>query len=53
MFTLLAVYDYKIVMCPESEKASREVINLPLHPRVGVKTIRKTIEFITQFTEAL
>lgn len=51
--TPLEVYDYKIGMCPEAEKASREIVNLPLHPRAGVKTVRKTVEFITQFTKAL
>ena len=47
--TPLEVYDYKAGMCPEAEKASREVVNLPLHPRTNEKTVRKTIDFITQF----
>jgi len=49
--TPLEAYDYKIGMCPEAEKASREVVNLPLHPRVGGETVRKKVEFITKFTQ--
>ena len=48
--TPLTSYDYEIGMCPEAEKAAREVVNLPLHPRVSVKTAVKTVEFITSFT---
>jgi dTDP-4-amino-4,6-dideoxygalactose transaminase len=50
--TPLEKYDYKIGMCPEAEKASREVVNLPLHPRVSEKTVRRTIDFITSFEQA-
>jgi len=49
--TPLAAYDYEVGMCPKAEKASREVVNLPVHPRVNVKTVRKTVKFITGFTE--
>ena len=48
--TPLAVYDYEVGMCPEAEKASNEVVNLPLHPRVDERTARRTVEFITRFT---
>jgi perosamine synthetase len=48
--TPLEKYGYKIGMCPEAEKACNQVVNLPLHPRVSEKTVRKTVEFITQFT---
>ena len=51
--TPLAAYDYEPGMCPEAEKASREVVNLPLHPRAGKKTARKTVDFITRFSQAL
>jgi dTDP-4-amino-4,6-dideoxygalactose transaminase len=50
--TPLASYDYKLGMCPEAEKAAREVVNLPLHLRVSEKTTVKTIEFITGFTRS-
>ncbi|MBN2313193.1 MAG: DegT/DnrJ/EryC1/StrS family aminotransferase [Sedimentisphaerales bacterium] len=48
--TPLVSYDYETGTCPEAEKAARQVVNLPLHPRVGEKTAVKTIEFITGFT---
>jgi dTDP-4-amino-4,6-dideoxygalactose transaminase len=48
--TPLGRYDYKPGMCPEAEKASRQVVNLPLHPRAGTKTVQRTVEFITGFT---
>lgn len=50
--TPLAAYDYEMGMCPEAEKASREVVNLPLHPRANETTARRSVEFITRFTEA-
>jgi len=50
--TPLEKYDYQIGMCPEAEKASKEVVNLPLHLRVNEKTVRKTVEFITRFKQA-
>lgn len=48
--TPLAVYDYEVGMCPQAEKASNEVVNLPLHPRVDERTAKKTVEFVTSFT---
>lgn len=50
--TPLASYDYAIGMCPEAEKAGREVVNLPLHPRANEETARKSVDFITGFTQA-
>jgi dTDP-4-amino-4,6-dideoxygalactose transaminase len=50
--TPLASYDYEIGMCPEAEKAGREVVNLPLHPRANEETARKSVDFITDFTQA-
>ena len=47
--TPLAAYDYQIGMCPEAEKASNEVVNLPLHLRTNEKTAKRTVEFITKF----
>ncbi len=51
--TPLAPYGYQEGMCPEAEKASREVVNLPLHPRAGEKTVHRTVDFITKFTSAV
>jgi len=50
--TLMEAYDYKTGMCPEAEKASQEVVNLPLHRRVNEKTVWRTINFITRFVQA-
>jgi len=50
--TSLEAYDYKIGMCPEAEKASQEVVNLPLHPRANEKTARRTVNFVTRFAKA-
>jgi dTDP-4-amino-4,6-dideoxygalactose transaminase len=47
----LAAYDYELGMCPEAEKASDEVVNLPLHPRADERTARRSVEFITRFTQ--
>ena len=48
--TPLGVYDYQIGMCPEAERASNEVVNLPLHPRTSKRTAKKTVDFISRFT---
>ncbi|MGD1041766.1 MAG: DegT/DnrJ/EryC1/StrS family aminotransferase [Sedimentisphaerales bacterium] len=50
--TPLERYDYIPGMCPVAEKASKETVNLPLHPRVSEKTIRRTVEFISRFHPA-
>ncbi len=50
--TPLVAYDYEVGMCPEAEKAGNEVVNLPLHPRASEKTAKRTVEFITKFTQA-
>lgn len=47
--TPLAAYDYEVGMCPQAEKASNEVVNLPLHSRVDERVAKKTVEFITSF----
>jgi dTDP-4-amino-4,6-dideoxygalactose transaminase len=49
--TPLKAYDYEIGMCPEAEKACREIVNLPTHPRVSEKTVKKTVDFITHYTQ--
>jgi dTDP-4-amino-4,6-dideoxygalactose transaminase len=47
----LSVYDYQLGMCPEAEKAAREVVNLPLHPRASENTAKKTVAFLTDVTQ--
>lgn len=50
--TPLEAYDYEIGSCPQAEKASNEVVNLPLHPRVNEKVAKRTVDFITRFSKA-
>jgi dTDP-4-amino-4,6-dideoxygalactose transaminase len=50
--TLLEKYDYIPGMCPVAEKASKETVNLPLHPRTSERTLKRTVEFITKFKQA-
>jgi perosamine synthetase len=50
--TPLAPYDYELDMCPKAEKAARETVNLPLHLRANEKTVKRSVEFITGFTQA-
>ena len=33
-------------LCADAEQACREVVNLPTHLRAGVKTARRSVEFI-------
>jgi len=44
--TPLEAYDYRPGMCPEAEKASREVVNLPTHPRGDEATARRSVAFV-------
>ncbi|MBN2181649.1 MAG: aminotransferase class I/II-fold pyridoxal phosphate-dependent enzyme [Sedimentisphaerales bacterium] len=50
--TPLEVYNYMHGSCPQAEIAARQVVNLPLHPRVDEKIARKTVEFVTGFKQA-
>ena len=47
--TPMHLYDYEQGMCPVAEKACREVVNLPVHPRAGLKTAKRTVKFVRQF----
>lgn len=44
--TPMHLYDYEQGMCPVAEKACREVVNLPTHPRANIATAKRTVEFI-------
>ena len=48
----IEMYDYKWGMCPEAEKAAREVVNLPVHPRVSTATASKVVDFICKFEQS-
>jgi perosamine synthetase len=44
--TPLGLYDYAAGMCPEAERACREVVNLPTHPRASEATARRSVAFV-------
>jgi perosamine synthetase len=44
--TRMEKFGYRPGMCPEAERASREVVNLPTHLRVNEATAAKTLVFL-------
>ena len=44
--TPMHLYGYAEGMCPLAEKASREVVNLPMHPRAGKATAARGVSLI-------
>jgi hypothetical protein len=44
--TPMHLYGYAEGMCPVAEQAGREVVNLPVHPRAGESTARRSVDFI-------
>jgi perosamine synthetase len=46
--TTLEAYGYRAGMCPVAERAAREIVNLPLHPRTNAATARRSVEFISR-----
>ena len=46
--TPLDAYGYRLGSCPAAERACREVVNLPVHPRAGARTVRRTVAFLTE-----
>lgn len=50
--TPMEAYGYHHGMCPEAERASRQVVNLPVHSRADEATARRTVEFIARIGPA-
>jgi len=50
--TPMEQYGYREGMCPVAERACREVVNLPTHPRADEATARRSVEFIQQIGPA-
>ncbi|MCE5303106.1 MAG: DegT/DnrJ/EryC1/StrS family aminotransferase [Planctomycetaceae bacterium] len=44
-------FGYRSGMCPESERAAREVVNLPTHLKAGAQTAKKVLEFLRRYAE--
>lgn len=50
--TPMEEYGYREGMCPEAERACREVVNLPTHPRAGEATARRSVAFVREIGPA-
>ena len=50
--TPLEAYDYEPGMCPVAERACREVVNLPTHPRADEATARRSVAFVASIGPA-
>lgn len=48
--TPLEAYGYRLGQCPVAEQASREVVNLPTHPRANEATARRGVSFLARVT---
>lgn len=46
--TSLSDFGYTVGMCPEAEKACREVVNLPTHLKVDEQTAERTLAFLAE-----
>lgn len=44
--TPMEAYGYHVGMCPEADRACREVVNLPVHPRTNEATARRSVDFV-------
>jgi dTDP-4-amino-4,6-dideoxygalactose transaminase len=49
----LKPFGYEIGMCPKAEKAAREVINLPLHPRVSLGHAKRAVALVLKHGKAV
>jgi len=41
-------YGYTTGMCPNADRAAREIINLPTHPRVSLRHAERVIQFLKE-----
>jgi dTDP-4-amino-4,6-dideoxygalactose transaminase len=46
--SVAADFGYRTGMCPEGERASREVVTLPMHTRVTEAIARKSVNFLKE-----
>jgi dTDP-4-amino-4,6-dideoxygalactose transaminase len=42
------LFGYRWGMCPEGERAAREVVNLPMHSRVTEEAARRAVDFLKE-----
>ncbi|GJM23700.1 MAG: hypothetical protein DHS20C16_01150 [Phycisphaerae bacterium] len=50
--TPMSAYGYHEGMCPEADKACREVVNLPCHPRASESTAKRSVAFLGKISDA-
>jgi len=46
----VAVLGWREGMCPEGERAAREVVNLPLHSRIGEREVERAVRLIEPYS---
>ncbi|MBU0638634.1 MAG: DegT/DnrJ/EryC1/StrS family aminotransferase [Planctomycetes bacterium] len=46
--TPLEAYGYHTGMCPQADRACRETVNLPVHPRTNAATARRSVDFVAR-----
>jgi dTDP-4-amino-4,6-dideoxygalactose transaminase len=45
----MSKFGYTSGMCPESEKACREVVNLPTHSKISEKEMNRVLTFLAKY----
>ena len=45
----VAVLGWRDGMCPEGERAAREVVNLPVHSRIGEREVERAVRFLEPY----
>lgn len=47
----MSKFGYQIGSCPEAEKASKEVINLPTHSKITIREAQRVLEFLQRYAK--
>lgn len=45
----VAILGWRDGMCPEGERAAREVVNLPMHSRIGERDVMRAVRFLKPY----
>jgi len=45
----VAMLGWRDGICPNAEQAAREVVNLPMHPRIGEREVEKAVRFLKPY----
>jgi perosamine synthetase len=46
----VAILGWRDEMCPEGERAAREVVNLPMHSRIGEQQVERVVRLLRSYT---